>query len=71
MMSSQESIKIQIDDQVIELTGAEKEAFLADVKATQEARDLIATEKQLKQESAQAKFAALGLTADDLKSLGL
>lgn len=66
-----EIIKIQINDEIIELTGAEKEAFIADREANNEARLLLETQKKEKQQAAIAKLAALGLTTDDLKALGL
>ena len=71
---SNEKIFIGIDDQRIELTGAEKEAFLADRKATADYRAQIEAEAQAKaaaKEAAQAKLAALGLTVEDLQALGL
>jgi hypothetical protein len=70
-MTTFETVKIQIDDQVIELTGKEKDAFLLDLEAIEQSRHLAEMEKQAKQEAAHAKLAALGLTADDLKALGL
>jgi hypothetical protein len=70
-MTTFETVKIQIDDQVIELTGKEKDAFLLDLEAIEQSRQLVETEKQAKKEAAQAKLAALGLTTDDLKALGL
>ena len=39
-----EKIFIQIDDEVIELKGADKETFLADRQATENAKALLETE---------------------------
>ncbi len=70
--SKQEQIFIGIDDQVIELTGADKEAFLADRKATADAQALLSPEQTAKIEarkSALAKLAALGLTQEEIDAL--
>ena len=73
MQNNSEKIFIGIDNEVVELTGDEKEAFLADKKT------IVETEKQIKSElKAEAKAKAiarqeiaerLGLTADELKLL--
>jgi hypothetical protein len=66
-------IFIGIDDQVIELTGADKEAFLADKQANQEETLLLETEYKAKQdarESALKKLAEIaGLTEEELASI--
>jgi len=69
-----EKIFVAIDNEKVELTGAEKEAFLAqraidlaDAAAKQAEAEAKATAKA----SAQAKLAALGLTVEDLQALGL
>ncbi len=68
-----EKIMIGIDDQVIELKGADKEAFLADRKATLEAQRLLEAEYKAKQdarESAIKKLADIaGLTKEELASI--
>ena len=67
-----EKILIGINDQVIELTGAEKEAFLADREEQHQAflaRKNAQTEKQQARESALAKLKALGLTEDEIAAL--
>ena len=46
-----EKIMIGIDDQIIELKGADKEAFLADREATLEAHALLETEYKAKQDA--------------------
>ena len=50
---------------------AEELADLATRKAENEARKLAEAQLKANQEAAQIKLAALGLTADDLKALGL
>ena len=66
-----EKIMIGIDDQVIELTGADKEAFLADRKANADAYALLETEYKAKQEARESAIKKLadiaGLTEDELK----
>ena len=67
-----EKIMIGIDDQVIELTGADKKAFIADRDAMAQAETLRETEIQAKEaarESALAKLADLGLTAEEIAAL--
>jgi hypothetical protein len=46
-----EKIMVGIDDQVIELKGAEKEAFIAQRTADQQASALLETEYKAKQEA--------------------
>ena len=65
-----EKIFIGIDDQVIELTGADKEAFLADrvaMQVEQEAIEQAKTERETKLASAITKLKALGLTETEAK----
>lgn len=71
--SKSEKIMIGIDDQVIELTGADKEAFLADRKANADAYALLETEYKAKQkarEDAIKKLAEVaGLTEAELNAI--
>ena len=64
---------IGIDDKVIELTGADKEAFLADRKATADAQALLEAEYQAKRyarESAITKLGKIaGLTKEELDAI--
>lgn len=50
-MATTNKIFIGIDDQVVELTNADKEAFLADRKAIADAQALFETEHKAKQEA--------------------
>ncbi len=72
-MVTTNKIIIGIDDQVIELTGADKEAFLADRKASTDAQALLEAEYKAKQdarESAIKKLAEIaGLTKEELASI--
>jgi hypothetical protein len=70
--SKNDQIFVGIDDQVIELTGADKEAYLADRKAMLDAQTLLTPEQAAKaaaRESALAKLADLGLTAEEIAAL--
>ena len=68
-----EKIFIGIDDQVIELTGADKDAFIAQREADNAAQALLETEYKAKQdarESAIKKLAEIaGLTKEELASI--
>jgi hypothetical protein len=72
-MATTSKIFIGIDDQVIELTGAEKEAFLLDREATAQAKAILEAEYKAKQdarESAIKKLADIaGLTKEELASI--
>ena len=72
-MTKSEKVFIGIDDQVIELTGADKEAFIAQREADQAAALLLETEYKAKQdarESAIKKLADIaGLTKEELASI--
>ena len=68
-----EKIFVQIDDNKIELTGADKEAFLADREATDQAKLLLETEYEAKK---QARIDAItklgqasGLTTAEIESI--
>jgi len=68
--SKEEQIFIGVDDQVIELTGADKEAFLADQAQMRERTLLLKAEYKAKQdarESVITKLKALGLTESEAK----
>ena len=62
-----EKIMIGIDDQVIELKGADKEAFLAQREADNAERQAFETEQAAKAEQKAAILERLGLTEDELK----
>ena len=72
-MTKSETIKIGIGNEVIELSGAELEAFEADRKATRDAQALLETEYKAKQDaraSAINKLAEVaGLTAEEIEGL--
>jgi DNA-binding NarL/FixJ family response regulator len=67
-----EKILVGINDEIIELTGADKEAFLAERQVSHEASLAFKNaqlEKQQARQSALAKLAALGLTEEEIAAL--
>jgi len=73
-----ENIKIMIDNELIELQGKELTDFLSErdqdhqrFLAEKAAKAADAQAKSEAKQTAVAKLAALGLTADDVKALGL
>ena len=72
-MASTSKIQIGIDEKVIELTGADKEAFLADREANAQAQLLLETEYKAKQkarEDAIKKLAEIaGLTEEEINAI--
>jgi hypothetical protein len=72
-MATTNKIFIQIDDERIELIGADKEAFLADQKATIDAQALLEAEYEAKRTAranAINKLAEIaGLTEEEINSI--
>jgi hypothetical protein len=72
-MAKSETIKIQEGDQVIELTGADKEAFIADREATNVQIALLETEYKAKQDARASAITKLGeiagLTKEELDAI--
>ena len=72
-MAKSEVIKIQVGEEVIELTGADKEAFLVDREATAQAYALLETEYKAKQEARDSAIKKLGeiagLTKEELNAI--
>jgi hypothetical protein len=72
-MATTNKLFIQIDNERIELTGADKEAFLADQEASLEAQRLLEAkeaERKEARESAIKKLAEIaGLTKEELASI--
>jgi hypothetical protein len=70
-----EKIMVGIGEEVIELTGAEKEAFIAERELTIQANLLLEAEQAAKQEartSALTKLATIaGLNEEEMTALGL
>ena len=72
-MATTNKIMVGIDDQVVELTGADKEAFIADREATAQAQLLLETEqlaKQTARANAITKLAEVaGLTEEEINAI--
>jgi hypothetical protein len=72
-MATTNKIFIGIDNERIELTGADKEAFIAQREADQEAQRLLEAEYKAKQESRESAIKKLaeiaGLTKDELNAI--
>ncbi len=72
-MAKSETIKIQDGDIITELTGAEKEAFLADRQASAEAELLFETKLKAKQDARDSAIKKLGeiagLTKEEIDAI--
>lgn len=72
-MATTNKIIIGIDNETIELTGADKEAFIADRTITVQARALLEAEYKAKQEARENAIKKLaevaGLTKEELASI--
>ena len=72
-MAKTETIKIQVGEEVIELTGSDKEAFLADRKSQLDVYALLEAEYKAKQEARENAIKKLaevaGLTKEELASI--
>ena len=72
-MATTNKIMVGIDDQVIELTGADKEAFLADREATAQTHALLEAEYKAKQDSRESAIKKLaeiaGLTKEEIEAI--
>jgi len=64
-----EKIMVQIGDDVLELKGANKEAFLADRKSTLEWQATIDAEQKAKQDLQKSAYAKLGLTEEEINAI--
>jgi hypothetical protein len=71
--SKEEQIFIGVDDQVIELIGAEKDAFIAQREADNVQSQLVEAEYKAKQDSRESAIKKLaeiaGLTKDELNAI--
>ena len=72
-MATTNKLFIQIDDERIELTGADKEAFLAERKAEADAKSILETEYKAKQDARASAITKLGeiagLTKEELDAI--
>jgi len=67
--SKEEQIFIGIDDQVIELTGEAKEAFLEDRKQGAESWQKIVDAQKAQKELKIAAYTKLGLTEEEINAI--
>jgi len=67
--SKEEQIFIGIDNQVIELTGVDKEAYLAERKADQAEIETRETEAKAQLELKKSAYAKLGLTEEEINAI--
>jgi hypothetical protein len=72
-MATTNKIMIAIDDQVIELKGADKEAFIADIETRETAQALLEAEYKAKQDARDSAIKKLGeiagLTKEELDAI--
>ena len=68
-VNKSEKIFIGQDDQVIELTGADKEAFIADRTETQKQIDAQKLEQATQLKLKKSAFAKLGLTEEEINAI--
>jgi hypothetical protein len=67
--TKEETIKIQIGEEVIELTGADKEAFIADREATKIEFDNQKTEAHIQKALKVSAYTKLGLTEEEINAI--
>ena len=66
-MTKSETIKIGIGNEVIELSGADKEAFIADRKQMQDTQALLEAEYEAKKQQKASILERIGLTEEELQ----
>ena len=67
--SKEETILIQDGDQVIELTGADKEAFIADRAAVQAESEARKAESEAQKALKVSAYTKLGLTEEEINAI--
>jgi len=71
--AKEDQVFIGVDNEIIELTGADKETFLADRKATADAYALLEAEYKAKQDSRESAIKKLaeiaGLTKEEINAI--
>jgi hypothetical protein len=68
-MATTNKIMVGIDDQTIELTGADKEAFIADRKASQAEADIIQAQLDAQKALKVSAYTKLGLTEEEINAI--
>jgi hypothetical protein len=66
---AKEKITIQIGDEVIELTGADKEAFIAQRAKDQAEADAFKIKRQEELELKKSAYTKLGLTEEEINAI--
>ena len=69
MAKKDETIFIGIDDQIIELTGTEKEAFIADRNASKAESEARQTQIDAQKELKISAYTKLGLTEEEINAI--
>jgi len=73
MTMATEKIIVQVGEEITELKGADKEAFIADRQATQDAQTLLEAEYKAKQDARDSAIKKLGeiagLTKEELDAI--
>jgi hypothetical protein len=65
----EEQIFIGVDDQVIELKGADKEAFIVQREANQAQFEALITQRQTQEELKKSAYTKLGLTEEEIEAI--
>lgn len=67
--SKEEQIFVQLNDEIIELTGKEKEAFLTDRAETQINLDAQIAKEEANKELKKSAYTKLGLTEEEINAI--
>jgi hypothetical protein len=68
-MTKSEKVFIQLDEEVIELTGAEKETFIAQRKTNNSQLETRQTEVEAQKELKKSAYTKLGLTEQEINAI--
>jgi hypothetical protein len=68
-MTKSEKVFIQLDEEVIELTGADKETFIAQRKTNNSQLETRQTEVEAQKELKKSAYAKLGLTEEEINAI--
>jgi Holliday junction resolvasome RuvABC DNA-binding subunit len=67
--TNSEQILIQVNDEVIELTGLDKHNFIAEREANKEVTALVEAEAQTKKQARLSALQKLGLTEEEINAI--
>ena len=68
-MAKSETIKIQIGEEVIELTGEDKQAFIAQREADNAQFEILKAKSKAQLELKKSAYTKLGLTEEEINSI--